>query len=106
GAVVEIQQALSTVIRQVAASRNVNMVLRRELVIVNDPPFDLTAEVSEQLNSALRSVSIPPETAAAGGEAASSTPAARPARAGAQQQQGAGQGPASPPAGGQPAQRH
>ena len=97
GALVEIEQALGTVIRQVAASRSVNMVLPRPLVIFNDPPFDLTAEVSQQFNRALRSVSIPPESAA--GEA--TAPAARPAAGGAQQpqppQQGAGQ-PAQQPA--------
>jgi hypothetical protein len=92
------------VIRQVAASRSVNMVLPRPLVIFNDPPFDLTAEVSQQFNRALRSVSIPPESAAA--EAAAPAPASRPAGGAAQQpqQQGSGQGPAAP-GGGQPAQR-
>lgn len=79
GALVEIEQALGTVIRQVAASRSVNMVLPRPLVIFNDPPFDLTAEVSQQFNRALRSVSIPPE--AASGEAAAA-PSARPAGGG------------------------
>lgn len=98
GALVEIEQALGTVIRQVAASRSVNMVLPRPLVIFNEPPFDLTAEVSQQFNRALRSVTIPPE-AAAGGEA--SAPTARPATGGAQQQPGSAGG----PGGGQPAQR-
>ena len=78
GALVEIEQALGTVIRQVAASRSVNMVLPRPLVIFNDPPFDLTAEVSQQFNRALRSVSIPPESASAGGEPAAGAPTARP----------------------------
>jgi Skp family chaperone for outer membrane proteins len=96
GALVEIEQALGTVIRQVAASRSVNMVLPRPLVIFNDPPFDLTGEVSQQFNRALRSVSIPPESAA--GEPGA--PAARPTGGG-PQQQGAGQGPAATP--GQPA---
>lgn len=89
-ALVEIEQALGTVIRQVAASRKVNMVLPRPLVIFNEPPFDLTAEVSQQFNRALRSVSIPPESAA--GEA--TAPAARPGGA---PQQAPGQGPATPP---------
>ncbi len=106
GALVEIEQALGTVIRQVAASRSVNMVLPRPLVIFNEPPFDLTGEVSQQFNRALRSVSIPPETTSGGGE--SPTPTARPAGGAQGGQQGAGQGPAAGTGGGgapQPAQR-
>ena len=99
----EIEQALGTVIRQVAASRSVNVVLPRPLVIFNDPPFDLTAEVSQQFNRALRSVSIPPESAS-GGEPAANAPTARPGPGGGAQQGGAGQGPAGP-GGGQPPQR-
>ena len=63
GALMEIEQALGGVIRQVAASRSVNLVLPRPLVIFNEPPFDLTNEVSQQFNRALRSVTIPPESA-------------------------------------------
>lgn len=89
GALVEIEQALGTVIRQVAASRSVNMVLPRPVVIYNEPPFDLTGEVSQQFNRALRSVTIPPESAAGAESAAPGTPAARPAATGgAQGQQG------------------
>jgi Skp family chaperone for outer membrane proteins len=91
GALVEIEQALGSVIRQVAASRSVNMVLPRPLVIFNEPPFDLTAEVSQQFNRALRSVTIPPESTA--GEAAAAAPTARPPGSG-----------GAPPQG-QPAQR-
>ncbi|MBX6740990.1 MAG: OmpH family outer membrane protein, partial [Acetobacteraceae bacterium] len=54
GALMEIEQALGSVIRQVAASRKVNMVLPRPLVIYNDPPFDLTEEVAQQFNKVLR----------------------------------------------------
>ena len=99
GALVEIEQALGSVIRQVAASRSVNMVLPRPLVIYNEPPFDLTAEVSQQFNRALRSVTIPPE-GAAGNEAAA--PTARPGPGGAQQGGPGGGGAAGA---GQPAQR-
>jgi Skp family chaperone for outer membrane proteins len=105
GALVEIEQALGTVIRQVAASRSVNMVLPRPLVIFNEPPFDLTGEVSQQFNRALRSVSIPPESAAGDASAppaAGAAPAPRPSGGGSQQG-GAGQRQAVPP--GQPAQR-
>lgn len=80
----EIEQALGIVIRQVASSRNVNIVLPRPLVIFNDPPFDLTEEVAAQLNRMIPSVTLPPEA----GEAP--RPAAAPARAG-------GPPPAQPP---------
>ncbi|RYI82597.1 MAG: OmpH family outer membrane protein, partial [Acetobacteraceae bacterium] len=73
-ALVEIEQGLGVVIRQVAASRKVNLVLPRPLVIFNDPPFDLTEEVAQQFNRVLRSVTMPAETA--GGEAAPAAPAA------------------------------
>jgi hypothetical protein len=60
-ALVEIEQTLGVVIRQVAASRNVNLVLPRPLVIFNEPPFDLTEEVAQQFNKVLKSVKMPPE---------------------------------------------
>ncbi len=76
-ALVEIEQGLGVVIRQVAASRKVNLVLPRPLVIFNDPPFDLTEEVAQQFNKVLRSVNMPAE--ATGTEPAA--PAAPPAAA-------------------------
>jgi len=57
----EIEQALGVVIRQVASSRSVNIVLPRPLVIFNEPPFDLTEEVAAQLNRMIPSVTLPPE---------------------------------------------
>jgi Skp family chaperone for outer membrane proteins len=83
GALVEIEQALAVVIRQVAASRNVNLVLPRALVIFNDAPFDLTDEVSQQLNRVLRTVNLPADGAAPA--AAAAQPPA-PARQGQPQQ--------------------
>ncbi|MBI0539340.1 OmpH family outer membrane protein [Roseomonas sp. KE2513] len=86
----EIEQALAVVIRQVAASRNVNLVLPRPLVIFNDAPFDLTDEISQQVNRVLRSVTLPPEgqapaqPAAQGGAAPAAPAAARPAAPAAQ----------------------
>ena len=80
----EIEQALGIVIRQVASSRNVNIVLPRPLVIFNEPPFDLTEEVAAQLNRMIPSVTLPPEA----GEAP--RPAQAPARPGGAQ-------PAQPP---------
>ncbi|MGX9964998.1 OmpH family outer membrane protein [Roseomonas sp. F4] len=60
----QIEQALGAVIRQVAASRGVNIVLPRPLVIFNDAGFDLTEEISAQMNRVLRSVNLPAEGAA------------------------------------------
>ncbi len=82
-ALLEIEQALALVIRQVASGRNVNLVLPRPVVIFNDPAFDLTQEIAQQFNRQLRSVTIPPESALIGGEtpqaAAPAQPPARPA---------------------------
>lgn len=73
----QIEEALALVVRQVAASRNVNIVLPRPLVIMNDPGFDLTQDVAQQFNRALRQVAVPPES---DGSAPPATPAAaRPA---------------------------
>lgn len=65
GSLMEIEQALAVVIRQVASSRKVNLVLPRPLVIFNEPPFDLTPEVATQLNKILKSVTVPAEDAPA-----------------------------------------
>jgi Skp family chaperone for outer membrane proteins len=65
GALREIEQALGIVIRQVASSRNVNIVLPRPLVIFNEPPFDLTEEVAAQLNRLIPNVTLPAEGAQA-----------------------------------------
>jgi len=81
GALQEIEQALSIVLRQVAASRSVNIVLPRPLVIYNEPPFDLTAEVGQQLNRVLRTVSLPAEDAPPAAAAPAPAPAAAPAPA-------------------------
>ncbi|MBY0338309.1 MAG: OmpH family outer membrane protein [Acetobacteraceae bacterium] len=87
-ALVQIEESLATVVRQVAASRNVNIVLPRPLVIMNEPGFDLTEEVAQQFNRVLRTVTIAPES---DGAAAPAQPAAqqppRPAQPPAQQQQ-------------------
>jgi Skp family chaperone for outer membrane proteins len=59
----QIEQALGAVIRQVASSRGVNLVLPRPLVIFNEQGFDITDEVSAQMNRALRTVTLPAEGA-------------------------------------------
>jgi Skp family chaperone for outer membrane proteins len=74
----QIEEALAGVVRQVAASRSVNMVVPRPLVIMNDPAFDLTEEVAQQFNRTLRQVTIPPDSDGAN-PPAPPTPAARPA---------------------------
>ncbi len=57
----QIEQALGAVIRQVASSRGVNVVLPRPLVIFNENGFDLTDEISAQMNRVLRTVTMLPE---------------------------------------------
>lgn len=84
GALREIEQALGAIIRQVAASRNVNIVLPRPLVIFNEPPFDLTEEVATQLNRVLPRASMPTEAAATPAPAAAPAQPAAPARQGQQ----------------------
>ncbi|HEV7267323.1 MAG TPA: OmpH family outer membrane protein [Falsiroseomonas sp.] len=71
----QIEQALGAVIRQVAASRGVNLVLPRPLIIFNEAGFDITAEVSAQLNRVLRTVTLPAEGAAPPAPAAQQAPA-------------------------------
>jgi Skp family chaperone for outer membrane proteins len=61
----EIQQALGVVLQQVAASRNVNILLPRQVVVFNLPGFDLTEQVTAQLNTVLRSVTLPADAAPA-----------------------------------------
>ncbi|MES2712746.1 MAG: OmpH family outer membrane protein, partial [Pseudomonadota bacterium] len=75
GALSQIEQALGIVIRQVAASRNINMMLPRGVVIFNDAGFDLTEEVAQRLNEALQRVAMAPEEGVA---AAPATPPAAP----------------------------
>jgi Skp family chaperone for outer membrane proteins len=86
----QIEQALGAVIRQVASSRGVNLVLPRPLIIYNEPGFDITAEVSAQMNRVLRTVTLPAEDAPppapdAPAPAAQGAAPARPAPAPAQQ---------------------
>lgn len=79
-ALLQIEEALANVVRSVAQSRNINLVLPRPLVIMNDPAFDITEEVAQQFNRTTRSVNIPPETdgaAPAGQPAAQQRPAAQ-----------------------------
>jgi Skp family chaperone for outer membrane proteins len=87
GGLQQIEQALGAVIRQVASSRGINLVLPRALVIFNEPGFDLTDEVSAQMNRVLRSVNIPAEGAEApSAQAPAQPPPPAPAAAPAQPQ--------------------
>jgi Skp family chaperone for outer membrane proteins len=57
----QIERMLVSVIRQVSDSRGMNIVLHRAQVALNVNEFDITDQVSEQLNKVLPSVTMPPE---------------------------------------------
>jgi Skp family chaperone for outer membrane proteins len=62
----QIESSLIAVIRQVAESRGMNLVLHREQVALNVNAFDITDEVVTQLNALLPSVSVPPSVVTPG----------------------------------------
>lgn len=57
----QIERMLVTVIRQVAESHGMNIVLHRAQVALNVNEFDLTDQVFAQLNKTLPSVMLPPD---------------------------------------------
>jgi Skp family chaperone for outer membrane proteins len=57
----QIERELIAVIRQVADSRGMNLVLHRAQVALNINEFDITEQVTTQLNQVLPSVVIPPD---------------------------------------------
>ena len=57
----QIERMLISVIRQVAESRGMNLVLHRAQVALNVNEFDLTEQVATQLNKSLPTVVLPPE---------------------------------------------
>jgi Skp family chaperone for outer membrane proteins len=57
----QIERELIAVIRQVAESRGMNLVLHRAQVALNINEFDITEQVTTQLNQVLPSVVIPPD---------------------------------------------
>lgn len=69
----QIERMLIAVIRQVADSRGMNLVLHRAQVALNVNEFDISEQVAVELNKILPAVSIPPEVPAA--PAAASAPA-------------------------------
>ncbi len=60
-ALAQIERTLVGVIRQVAESRGINLVLQRAQVALNTNEFDITPQVTEQLNKVLSQVMIPAE---------------------------------------------
>jgi hypothetical protein len=88
----QVERTLVAVIRQVADSRGMNLVLQRSQVALNTADFDLTEQVGTELNKVMSSVSIPPDgvsvaqfvttqPAAAVAAPGGATPAAAPAPA-------------------------
>jgi Skp family chaperone for outer membrane proteins len=67
----QVERTLIAVIRQVATSRGMNLVLHRAQVALNMNDFDITDEVTKQLNQVLPSVTVPPDDAFANVTAAS-----------------------------------
>ena len=57
----QIERTLVTVIQTVAESRGMNLVMHRQQVALNVNEFDITQQVTEQLNKVLPSVIIPPD---------------------------------------------
>ena len=60
-ALAQIERTLVQVIRQVAESRGMNLVLHRSQVALNVNPFDITPAVTAQLNKVLPHVVVPPD---------------------------------------------
>jgi Skp family chaperone for outer membrane proteins len=75
----QIQSSLIGVIRQIAESHSMNLVLHRQDVALNVNGFDITDEVTSQLNKILPSVTIPPDGVSP--LALAPKPAAKPAAA-------------------------
>ncbi len=57
----QIERTLVSVIRQVADSRGMNLVLHRAQVALNINEFDITDQVAEQMNKVLASITLPPD---------------------------------------------
>ena len=70
----QIERVLIAIIRQVADSHGMNLVLHREQVALNISDFDITDQVAEQLNKMMPSVDIPAD----GASVAPAAPAAPP----------------------------
>jgi Skp family chaperone for outer membrane proteins len=77
----QIERTLIAVIREVADSRTMNLVLHRSQVALNVNEFDITLQVTEQLNRVLPAVTIPPDGQEPSVASASAPPAAADATA-------------------------
>lgn len=75
-AINQVQASLIAVIRQVADSRGMNIVLHRNQVALNVNEFDISEKVAEELNRILPTVTVPPDGVS---PAVPPTPAAAPA---------------------------
>ncbi len=58
----QIERTLIAVIRQVAQSRGMNLVLHRAQVALNMNAFDISDEVTKELNIVLPAVTVPPDS--------------------------------------------
>ncbi|MGH7119390.1 MAG: OmpH family outer membrane protein [Acetobacteraceae bacterium] len=58
----EVNRTLVAVIREVAESRGMNLVLHREQVALNMNTYDITDMVARQLNKVLPKVAVPPDS--------------------------------------------
>ncbi len=88
----QIERTLIGVIRQVAESRGMNLVLHRAQVALNINEFDITEQVTQQLNKVMPSITIPPD-----GVSPLAQAQAQPGAATAQTQPGPAPTPASAP---------
>ncbi|ATU73482.1 hypothetical protein CFR78_06740 [Komagataeibacter rhaeticus] len=82
----QIERELVQIIRQLAASRGMNLVLHREQVALSQESLDITQQVATQLNAVLPTVFIPaanvdPEVLAKSGTMPTTADADRPAAA-------------------------
>ncbi len=57
----QIERTLIGVIRQVSESRGMNLVLHRAQVALNINEFDITEQVTQQMNKVMPSITIPPD---------------------------------------------
>ena len=74
----QIERTLIGVIRQVAESRGMNLVLHRAQVALNINEFDITEQVTQQMNKVMPSINLPPDGVSPLAQASGTTGAAAP----------------------------
>ncbi len=72
----QIERTLIGVIRQVAESRGMNLVLHRAQVALNVNEFDITDQVTQQMNKVMPTISIPPDGVSPVAQATNTAPPA------------------------------